>query len=227
MRSFFRVALLVMRKDLRVEARSWEMLCTTLFFAVSCVLVFSFAFVREGQAIVGAAEGIIWVVVAFSGQLALGRAFERERYNDALRALMLAPVERPAIFVGKLLGILVLLAAVEAVVVPLAALLFQTPLFAYPGLFVALLAGGTIGFASVGTLFAAMLVRARNRGVMLPVLLYPVTIPVLIAGVGGTVALVTAQPNLDLARFWAAVLLFFDVVFITLALWTFEPVMSE
>lgn len=227
MRSFFRVALLVMRKDLRVEARSWEMLCTTLFFAVSCVLVFSFAFVREGQAIAGAAEGIIWVVVAFSGQLALGRAFERERYNDALRALMLAPVERPAIFVGKLLGILVLLAAVEAVVVPLAALLFQTPLFAHPGLFVTLLAGGTIGFASVGTLFAAMLVRARNRGVMLPVLLYPVTIPVLIAGVGGTVALVAAQPNLDLARFWAAVLLFFDVVFLTLALWTFEPVMSE
>ncbi len=227
MRRFAQVAWLVMRKDLRVETRSLELVSTTLFFAVSCVLVFSFAFVREGRAIDGAAAGILWIAVAFSGTLALGRAFERERYQDAMRGLLMAPVERAAIYVGKLLGIILLMATVEVVVVVAIAFTFRAPLFAYPGYLAALLATGTIGFASVGTLFAAMLLRTRSRGVLLPILLYPVTFPVLIAGVGGTVALMGSDPNLDLVRFWAALLLFFDAVFLTLALWTFEPVMTE
>ena len=203
MRRFFQVAWLVMRKDLRVETRSWEMVSTTLFFAVSCVLVFSFAFVRGGRAIEGAASGILWIAVAFSGTLALGRAFERERYQDAMRALLMAPVERSAIYLGKLLGIVLLMATVEVVVVVAIVFTFGAPLFAYPGYLAALLATGTVGFATVGTLFAAMLLRTRTRGVLLPILLYPVTFPVLIAGVGGTVALMGADPNLDLARFWA------------------------
>ena len=227
MRRFAQVAWLVMRKDLRVETRSLELVSTTLFFAVSCVLVFSFAFVREGRAIDGAAAGILWIAVAFSGTLALGRAFERERYQDAMRGLLMAPVERAAIYIGKLLGIILLMATVEVVVVVAIAFTFRAPLFAYPGYLAALLATGTIGFASVGTLFAAMLLRTRSRGVLLPILLYPVTFPVLIAGVGGTVALMGSDPNLDLVRFWAALLLFFDAVFLTLALWTFEPVMTE
>ena len=227
MASFFKIAWLVTRKDIRVETRSWEMVSTTLFFAASCVLVFSFAFVREGRPIEGAAAGIVWIAVAFSGTLALGRAFERERYQDAMRGLLMAPVERAAIFLGKLLGIVLLMAVVEAIVVGFVAFTFQAPLFLYPGYLVALLATGTIGFATVGTLFAAMLLRTRSRGVLLPILLYPVTFPVLIAGVGGTVALLQSEPNLDLARFWVALLVFFDAVFLTLALWTFEPVMTE
>ncbi len=227
MSHFFRIAWLVMRKDLTVESRSWEMLSTTLFFAASCVLVFSFAFVREGRPIEGAAAGILWIAVAFAGTLGLGRAFERERQHGALRGLMMAPVERSAIYAGKLLGIVLLMGIVELVVVVLVAVMFQAALFAYPWHLGALLVFGTLGFASVGTLFAAMLLRTQSRGVMLPILLYPVTIPVLIAGVGGTVALLQAEPNLDVVRFWAAVLIFFDVVFLTLALWTFEPVMTE
>ena len=98
MKNFFETALLVTFKDIRVETRSWEMVSTTLFFAASCVLVFSFAFVREGRPIDGAAAGIIWIAVAFSGPLALGRAFERERYQDAMFGLLMAPVQRSAIF---------------------------------------------------------------------------------------------------------------------------------
>ena len=224
---FFKVAWLVMRKDLTIEARSLELLYTTLFFAVSCVLVFSFGFVRDGSPIEGAAAGILWVAIAFAGTLALGRTFERERHHDALHALMLAPVDRPAIYVGKLLGILALLAAVELIVVPLVSLLFQAPLLAYPVLMLTLLAVGTVGFAAIGTLFAAMLSRARSRDVLLPVVLYPMTIPVLIAGVSGTVALIQPEVDLAMARLWIGVLVFFDVVFITLSLWTFEPVMTE
>jgi ABC-type transport system involved in cytochrome c biogenesis permease component len=117
--------------------------------------------------------------------------------------------------------------AVECLLVPLVGLLFDAPFWVRPGWMAALLVTGTLGFASVGTLFAAMLVRARSRDVMLPVLLYPVTVPVIIGGVRGTVALLQATPDEPMARFWASLLLFFDVVFVTLALWTFEPLMTE
>jgi heme exporter protein B len=224
---FVRTVWLVTRKDLLIEARSREILYTTVFFAVACVLVFAFGFVREGRPLGDAASGILWIAIAFSGTLALGRAFERERQNETLRALMMAPIDRPALYVGKLVGILILLAAVEVVIVPLVGLMFQAPLFAHPALMLGLLVTGTIGFAAVGTLFAAMLVRARSRDVLLPVLLYPITIPVIIAGVRGTAALLQADVDEPMARAWLAMLTFFDVVFITLALWTFEPVMVE
>ncbi|MXZ72364.1 MAG: hypothetical protein F4Z04_12800 [Acidobacteria bacterium] len=227
MAEFFRIAWLVMRKDIRVESRSREMIYTTTFFAVSCVLVFSFAFVRGGAPVEGAEAGIIWVALAYAGQLALGRAFERELHHDALRGLLLAPAERSAIFVGKLLGIILLMVVVEAVVVFFVALFFDAPLFAHPFLMIGLLAAGTLGFAAVGALFAAMLTRTESRAVLLPVLLYPITVPVLIAGVSGTISLIQIDPNLDLARFWLALIVFFDAVFLTLALWTFEPLMTE
>jgi heme exporter protein CcmB len=225
--TFLRTVWLVMQKDLRIEVRSREIVYTTLFFAASCVLVFAFGFVREGTAIEEAAAGILWIAIAFSGTLALGRAFDRERHNETLRALMLAPVPRPALYVGKLLGVLTLLGTVEIIVVPMIALMFQARLFAHPFLMAALLVTGTVGFAAVGTLFAAMLVRARSRDVLLPVLLYPMTIPVIIAGVRGTAALLQTDIDVPMARAWLSMLVFFDTVFVTLALWTFEPLMSE
>jgi heme exporter protein B len=227
MRQFLEAMWLVIRKDLQIEVRSRELLYTTLFFAVSCVLVFAFGFVREGRPVEDAAAGILWIAIAFSGTLALGRAFERERQNETLRGLLMAPVERPAIYLGKLAGILLLLLAVEVFVVPVVALMFQAPVFKHPLLLSALLVAGTLGFAAVGTLFAAMLVRARSRDVLLPILLYPITIPVIIAGVRGTAALLQAETDVPVARMWLSMLVFFDAVFITLALWTFEAVMTE
>ena len=222
-----RTAWLILRKDMTVEVRSREIVYTTLFFAVACVLVFAFALVKEGKAPEDGAAGILWISVMFAGNLALGRTFERERQSETLRALLLGPAPRPAVYVGKLMGILALLAGAEVVLVPLVALLFQAPLLAHPLWLAAILATGTTGFAAVGTLFAAMLVRARSRDVLLPVLLYPITVPVIIAGVRGTATLL--QPELDagIIRFWFALLVTFDVVFVTLALWTFEPVMTD
>jgi heme exporter protein CcmB len=224
---FLETVWLVTRKDLVIELRSREIVYTTLFFAVSCVLVFAFGLVREGRPLDDAAAGILWIAIAFSGTLALGRAFERERQSETLRALMMAPIDRPALYVGKLLGVLLLLGAVEIVVAPMIALMFQADMFGHPLLMLGLLVTGTVGFVAVGTLFAAMLVRARSRDVLLPVLLYPITIPVIIAGVRGTAALLQAEVDLPMARAWLSMLAFFDVVFITLALWTFEPVMTE
>jgi heme exporter protein B len=224
---FMRTALLVLRKDVAVEVKTFEILLTTLFFAVSVVLVFSFAFVKEGQAPPDAAAGILWIAIAFAGTLALGRTFERERYGETLRALLLAPAPRPALYVGKLLGMVTLLAIAEAMLVPLIAFLFGAPLFARPLLLAALLASGTVGFASVGTLFGAMLIRTRTRDVLLPILLYPITVPVIICGVRGTAALIASPPDETLATMWLGILTAMDVVFLTLALWTFEPLMTE
>jgi heme exporter protein CcmB len=225
--SFLDAIWLIVRKDLVVEFRSREILYTTLFFAMSTVLVFAFSFVREGRAVEDAAAGILWVAIAFSGTLALGRAFERERQNETLRGLLMSPVDRSALYVAKLIGILILLFAVEAVIVPLVAFMFQARLFAYPGYTFGLLVTGTIGFCAVGTLFAAMLVRTRSRDVLLPILLYPITVPVIVAGVRGTAALLQTEVDIPMARAWLSMLVFFDAVFITLALWTFEAVMTE
>jgi heme exporter protein CcmB len=224
---FGRIALLVLRKDVAVEVRSLEVVSTTLFFAVSCVLVFAFALVRDGSVVADAAAGILWIAIAFSGTLALGRTFERERYAETLRALLLVPAPRAAIYVGKLLGIVLLLVVAELILVPLVSLLFSASLFVRPLLLGGLLLTGTVGFAAVGTLFAAMLVRSRTRDIMLPILLYPITVPVIIAGVRGTAALISDRPDEAVAVMWIALLLAFDVVFVTLALWTFEPLMTE
>ena len=224
---FLRTALLVLRKDFAIEVKSREILYTTLLFALSCVLVFSIAFVKQGEPLEDAAAGILWIAIEFAGTLALGRTFERERYAETLRALLLAPASRAAIYVGKTLGILLLLAVVELVLVPLVTILFHAPLLAQPALLAALLAAGTIGFAAVGALFAAMLVRARSRDVMLPILLYPITIPVMIGGVRGTAALLQSPPDTAGVTMWVAILAAFDVVFVTLSLWMFEPLMTE
>ena len=210
-----------------VEARSRELAYTTVFFAMACMLVFAFSFVQEGHAPEGTGAGILWVSIAFSGTLALGRAFERERQSETLRALLLAPVERASVYLGKLLGLLILMVAVELVLVPVVGLLFGAPLGRAPWLLVGLLATGTMGFAAVGTLLAAMLVRAHSRDVLLPILLYPIAVPVIIGGVRGTAAIFASEPDFAMAQMWLSMLVFFDAVFVTLALWLFAPVMSD
>jgi len=220
-------AVLVVRKDLLVETRSREVVYTSLLFAISCMLVFAFGLVKEGRVVADAAAAILWITIAFAGTLALGRIFDRERQNETMRALLLAPAPRAAIYVGKLAGVVLLLLLVEAVVVPLVALMFDAPLFRHAAMMLGLLLAGSLGYAAVGTLFAAMLARSRSRGTLLPVLLYPMTVPVIIGGVRGTAALLQPEADLAMARAWLVLLLCFDALFVTLALWIFEPVMTE
>ena len=227
MTSFLNTAALVVRKDLLVETRSREVIYTSLLFAISCMLVFAFGLVKEGRVVADAAAAILWITIAFAGTLVLGRIFDRERQNETMRALLLAPVPRAAIYVGKFAGVVLLLLMVEAVVVPLVALMFGAPLFRHALLVAGLMAAGSLGYAAVGTLFAAMLARSRSRGTLLPVLLYPMTVPVIIGGVRGTAALLQPEADIAMARAWLVLLLCFDAVFLTIALWLFEPVMTE
>ena len=217
----------IARKDLAVEIRSRELIYTAMFFAVACLLIFAFAFVEGRTTIRNAPAGILWITIVFSGTLALGRTFERERQAETLRALLMTPVERPAIYLGKLLSLLILLGSIQVVVVPLVGLLFGAPILRAPFMLMGLLALGTTGFATVGTLFAAMLTRTSSRDVLLPVVLYPMSLPALVGGMQGTLWIFAAEPNYELVQTWLAMLVFFDAVFLPLALWTFAPVMGE
>ena len=227
MTQFLRVAWVVMRKDLTVEMRSREIVYTTVFFAASCVLVFAFALVREGRPLEDASAGILWISIAFAGTLGLGRTFERERHTETLRALMLAPSDRPAIYVGKLLGILVLLAIVEAVLVPMVGLLFHAPVFASP-----LLARRPAGRGDARVRLGRDALRRDARPRAQP------RRPAAGALVSdhdsghhrwspGHRGDLPGDARRADGRFWVALLVFFDVVFVTLSLWTFEPLMTE
>jgi heme exporter protein B len=224
---FLRVAGLVAHKDALVELRSRELALTTLFFAVVAVLVFAFAFVQDGRAPLEAPAGILWVTTLFAGTLALARTFDREHANQTLSALLSAPVDRAAIYVGKVIGLVALLTVVLAIVVPLVGLLFAASFWREPALFLGIVAGGVVGLVAVGSLFAAMLVRTRSRDVLLPVLLYPMVVPVLLAGVRGTAALLQPVPDRAVAGMWLSILASYDAVFVTLALWLFDAVTAE
>jgi len=215
------VVLQIARKDLLVEWRSREILYTMSFFAVLVVVIFSFAFVGEGKS--GAvAGGILWVVIPFAGVLGLGRAFDRERDGDTHQALLLSPASRAAIYLGKLLGVFIFISLSELVVVPLLLLLFSLRASS-PSLLGGLLLLGTLGFAAVGSLFAAPLMQSRSRDVLLPVLLFPIITPLVVAGAKGTAALLAGPGELAGAMVWLKLMAAFDLVFVALSLWAFGP----
>ena len=226
-RSFWGMVALVAGKDLRVELRSREILYTMTFFGALLVVVFTFAFSRDVRAISSVVPGMLWVSLAFAGTVGLGRAFDRERENDTMRALLLSPAPRLAVFLGKAISVAVLVAAVAMVVTPLLAFLLDAPLFVEPVPLICVLALGVLGFAIVGTTFAAMLMRSRARDVLLPVVLYPVLVPMFIAGTKATQALLLSHPNMQAAWYWVEFLGVYDAVFLTVSVWTFESLVIE
>ena len=222
---FLRTAGLVAGKDLRVELRSREILYTMAFFAAVIVAVFSFAFVKDQRALTAAVPGVAWSAVVFAGTLGLGRAFDREREGDTMRALLLTPAPRLAVFLGKAASVAVLVIAVEAVVLPLSLLFFNLDLGSDVWMLVLVLVLGAIGFAVVGTVFAAMLLRIRSRDVLLPVVLYPVLVPMIMAGTKATAAILLG--NDGEAWFWTRFLVVYDAAFLTVSVWTFEALVIE
>jgi heme exporter protein CcmB len=224
---FVRHMLAVAWKDLRVELRTREILSTMVFFAATIVLVCSFAFVEKVQSPSDMASGVLWIAVAFSGNLGLSRAFERERDGNTMRALLLSPAPRGAILLGKALGVASNVIIVEAVVVVMVAVLFGAPAASAPLPLALLLVLGALGFAMVGSVFAGMLLRSRSREVLLPIALFPVLMPLLIAGVNGTSALWRPEPMMNHVWFWIELLVVIDLLFLLVSLWAFESLVVE
>jgi len=216
---------LLFSKDLRLEWRSREIIYTMTLFSALLVIIFSFAFVTDAKPYKGAAGGLLWIALTFSGTLGIGRFFEREREGETIRALLLSPLTPAALYTAKLLAMVVFMLSTAAVVLPMLVLFFRLEIHA-PGVFFALLLAGILGFAAVGSLFAAGLMRARSRDVLLGILTYPITLPVIIAGAKGTAALTGVQPDVGSAMIWLKLVGGFDVVFIVLSLWVFGPLVS-
>jgi heme exporter protein B len=216
---------LLLWKDVVVELRAKELVYATIFFAAVVLLVFCFAFLGGPKPTVDVAAGVLWVAIALAGTVGISRAFEREREGDTLRALLLAPVPRSALYLSKLIAISLLMLVVETVALLLVSLLFGVSFGGALPTQIALLLLGTIGFSAVAALFGASLGHARSRDVLLPLLVYPIVVPVLIAGTRGTVAILAGADPL-VATFWLKFLLVFDAVFVSLGVWVFEPLVA-
>jgi len=227
--SFVSQVLAVTSKDLRIEWRSKEIVYTTLFLALLIELVFAFAFISGDDTAVspGVTAGILWVSILFSGTVALGRTFDRERENESIRSLLMSPIPRAAIYLGKLLSTVTLMALVELAVVVLSALLFNADIGLHVSLLALLLVLGTIGFSAAGVVLSAALLRAHSRDTLLASLLYPIVVPIFLAGAQGTAQLLDpALPDTSGTVFWTQFLVATDVVFIAVGLWAFEPVVT-
>ena len=224
--SFLAQVLRIVVKDLRIEWRSREIVYTMAFLAVVVVLIFSFAFVvGDARPPPPVTAGILWIAVIVSGTVGLGRTFDREREGESIRSLLLSPAPRAAIYLGKLAATVVLMLAVELVLVTLCGFLFTSAIAAQAGRIAVLLGLGTIGFAAAGCVFSAALLRSRSRDVLLSTLLYPIIVPIVIAGARGTSQVLDlVAPDFDGAAFWMQFLATLDAVFLTVGLWAFEPV---
>jgi heme exporter protein B len=208
-------------KDLVLEARGRETVASLFVLGLLVVLIFTFAIDADAQEMLRVAPGVLWVAIVFSATLALGRAFAIERENGCMTALLLAPIDRGSLFLAKLTVNVVVLTVYEVLLVPCFLLLFGLGTDALTGAFAAVLVAGTVGLAAVGTLFALAALGSRARELMLPLLILPLQIPLLIAAVKATAIVLGGAPLSEVGA-WGAVLLAFDVLFVTAGWLAFE-----
>ena len=223
--SYLRKVFAVVAKDVAAELRTREMLSSMFVFSLLVILIFNFAFDLRAENQKTLAPGVLWVAIAFAGMLGLSRSFIIEKDRGSLEGLLLTPVDRSAIYLGKMLGNLLFIGIVEIIILPIFIVLFNLSAAHVP-----LLAGvmilGTIGFAGVGTLFSAMAVHTRAREVLLPILLFPVVIPVMLASVKLTAAILDGLPFADVQN-WFRLLVAFDLIFLALSVVLFDYVTEE
>jgi heme exporter protein B len=222
--NFLRRVLAIVHKDIAAELHTREIISAMLVFSVLALLIFSFTLDLRGETAEAAAPGVLWATVAFAGTLGLSRSLAREQQSGCIDGLLLAPVDRTAIFFGKAAGNVFFIVIVEAVLLPLFSALFDVALMR-PSVLVVLMLG-TLGYATVGTLLAAIAVNTRAREVMLPVLLLPLAVPVLIGAVRATAGLVEGATLSDVGG-WIRILVVYDLVIMAVSLLTFGYVVEE
>jgi len=225
MSGFLRAMSAVVWKDLSAELRSRELLSSMLVFALLVILIFNFALELDATARANVTSGVLWVTFVFAGTLGLNRSLAIEKDRGCLDGLLLAPVDRTAIYFGKAAANLVFILVVAAIVLPLYSVLYNTNLFGHAGLLLVILLGAE-GYVAVGTLLATMAVQTRTRDMLLPILLFPVVIPVLVAAVKASSGYLQALPAEEIVP-WINLLVTYDIVFTAVAFMVFEFVVEE
>jgi heme exporter protein B len=224
--TYLRAVALVALKDIRTELRSREQIVTLFFFALLVLVVFNFAFDFTVIDFASLGAGILWVAFIFSGVLALSHSFQIEREQDRIQGILMAPIDRSAFYLGKVAATLLFMSAVEAVVVPIAVLLFNDRFGPRVGWAVLALILNTAGFAAVGTLFAAMTTQTRRSELLLPLLLFPAAVPIALAAVKTTSQILAGRP-FDRFAPWVALSAAYDAIFLAAAVLLFDYVLEE
>lgn len=217
----------ILWKDLLSEMRSKEIISAMLIFSLTVVVIFNFVFEPGSEQARTSAPGILWVAFTFAGVLGLNRSFARELESGALYGLLLCPVDRSLLFLAKMLGNTIFMLIIEMITLPVFVMLFNLPLagrLLNLGLVILL---GTIGFAAVGTLFSTIAANTRAREVMLPVLLFPISVPVLLAAVKGTGQILNQGVSWERLLPWLKVLIGFDVIFVVVCMLLYEYALEE
>lgn len=225
MTAYARRAWVVLWKDLLTERRSKESLNALFFFTLLLLFLFQFALGPDRERLQAALPGLLWLGFVLAGLLGLGRSFLLERDNDCWEGLLLTPGDKSAIYLGKLLGNIILMAVVEAVLLVLFVVFYNMDLGSALGSLAVVLALGTVGLAAVGTLFAAMTAQVRARELLFPVLLLPAQVPVLLATVSATQTVLLGQPLSESAH-WLKLLAAADVVYLVVGVLTFEFILD-
>lgn len=221
---FLKAVLSIVRKDLRTELRSRELINSMVLFALLSVLIFSFALELDRTARQEAVSGVLWVTVVFASILGLNRSLAMERDQGNLDAMLLAPISRTVIFFGKLVGNYLFALVVGLLLLPLMTLLYNFSLLD-PWLLAALLLG-TLGFSTVGTLLATMTVQTRARESLLPIVMLPIALPVLLAGVRASTSILDGAPITEWAA-WLQILVVVDVIYLVLCFLLFEFIIED
>jgi heme exporter protein B len=223
--SMVRQAFLLLGKDLRLETRRRESLLTMFFFGTLLLFVFHFSFDLVPERVAEMAPALLWLAFLFTGTLGLAQLFEAERGNHCLDALLLSPMERGALFLAKVCFNIILMAFVEIVVVPLFWILFNLRSWEVIPLLLFVTFLGTIGFCVLGTLLAAVTLKARARELLLPLVLFPLMVPVILATIRCMESVMRAGQIGDAAP-WLRLLIGFDVIFLTLGILIFDWVID-
>jgi heme exporter protein B len=215
----------VLWKDMLAERRSKETVNALFFFALLLLFLFQFALGADRERLNATLPGLLWLGFILSGLVALGRSFVTERDNDCWEGLLLTPGDKSAIYLGKVAGNIVLMLLVEAVLLLLFAVFMNVDLAPRLRDLAPVLALGTVGFAAVGTLFAAMTAHVRARELLFPVLLLPVQVPLLLAAVKATEAVLAGEPLAAVGP-WLKLLAAADLVYLTIGLLTFDAILE-
>ncbi|MEK6590595.1 MAG: heme exporter protein CcmB [Nitrospinota bacterium] len=224
--NYFKKIWAIVLKDIRAEMRTKEIFSSMFIFSLLVLVIFNFSIDLLKVNPLDIAQGVLWIAFTFSGILGLNRSFLFEKENDCLQGLMLTPVDRSAIYFGKMLGNLVFMLVMEVFTVPVFVVLFNIGIYDKIFQLALVIFLGTLGFVTVGTLFSAMSVNIKAREVMLPILVFPIVVPVIISAVKSTGGILTGKPFEDIMA-WLKLIFVFDIVFLVLSFLSFEYIIEE